>query len=400
MRMESYSPKRSNRGWLILSVLLVAGAGIYYFVIRDTPATPDAATAQAPDVDNTSHTPGPVVDDGSGTDGQSPQQQPATPTYDYRRIEGMTPELAAGIGPSPLTIQPISAAEARQAFEQGLAAYQGEKLLEARTLLNRAYTYGTLPPAQADKARELLSDLANRTILRADTYMNPKDPYLVSYTFKMGERLGSGRDRRTRMVTTPGIIARLELNTPAQIIVMANGLQNGTQFRAGKAYKMIKGPFHLVVDLSEFAADLYVQDLFLRRMPVCIGSAETPTPTGIFRIPAWSGKTPRSTYYPPVDSGLPNVAILPDEPGYPLGPKGLNIKLEGIRQLGTEITVNQGYALHGTNEPNSLGTAASRGCIRFGADDINLIYASLMDYVDPEDRTINWTRYSTVTIKK
>lgn len=403
MRMESYSTRSSNRGWLILAGILVIAGLVYAFFLRgnDSDADPNATpAAQAKqDAPNPQHT-------GQQNESQDParhdasQDNPssAAPDYAFNRMDGMTPELAAGIGPSPITLQPISDADAQEAFQQGLDAYRQDKLLEARALLNRAYTYGTLPPAQGQQARELLTDLANRTVLRADPYVNPKDPYLESYTFEMGDTLISRRDRNHN-ITRLGVIAKLDLNTPDEIQTMANGLQKGTQYKAGKAYKMIRGPFHLVVDLSEFAADLYVQDLFLRRMPVCIGAVETPTPTGVFRIPL-GGKTPMSAYNAPVESGLPNVSILPGEPDYPLGPRGLNIKLEGIRPLGTDITVNQSYAIHGTNEPASIGTAASRGCVRMRAEDIHLVYACLMDYADPANPKVNWNRYSTVVIKK
>lgn len=403
MRMESYSTRSSNRGWLILAGVIVIAGLVYALFLRggrnqaDPEATPAAQAQQNAPKPQQASSGQNDPQNSAGQDAPQDNDPPAEPDYAFNRIDGMTPELAAGIGPSPITVTPISDADAQQAFRQGVEAYQQDKLLDARTLLNRAYTYGKLPPAQAQRARELLTDLANRTILRADPYVNPKDPYLESYTFEMGDRLGS--IRRDGKIVRLGIVAKLDLNTPYDIIVMANGLQKDTQFKAGRAYKMIRGPFHLVVDLSEFAADLYVQDLFLRRMPVCIGALETPTPTGYFRIPM-GGKTPMSAYNAPVESGLPNVSILPGEPDYPLGPRGLNIKLEGIRQLGTGITVNQSYAIHGTNEPASIGTAASRGCVRMRAEDIHLVYVTLMDYADPTNPQVNWNRYSTVRIKK
>jgi hypothetical protein len=396
--METRRPQRSNRIWLVMAILVVAGAGIYYYVTRnDTP--PDAGQPAGPvDAPQPARQPGAAAANDNA--GQSAQpSQPAAPTYEYRRIEGMTPQLAAGIGPSPITVTPIGQAEATAAFTRGMEAYRaGDDLIEARTLLNRACTRGNLPAAQAKQARDALTELADATILRRDPYVNPKDPYLQSYTFEFGDLLLSRRGPDGR-VTQPGIIARLDLNTPADIIVWANGLRKGGEFKANRAYKMIKGPFHVVVDLSEFAADLYVQDLFLRRMPVCIGAPETPTPTGYFRVPR-GGKTSNSPYNAPVETGLPNIAILPGEPGYPLGPRGLNIKLEGIRQLGTGITANQSYAIHGTSEPASVGTASSRGCVRLRADDIRLIYSALMDYATPGDPKVSWTRYSTVTIRK
>jgi hypothetical protein len=334
---------------------------------------------------------GPIAD-------SEPSGAVANPTAPAPGPEGMTRGLAEQIGPSPITTPTVDAAQARQAYRQGVKLYQAnEQLLQARTLLNQAYRSGQLEPAQADRARQLLEDLAQRTVLKRDSYVNPKDPYTLSHTFAAGEKLLS--DRKGGKVVKEGIIARLDLNVPAGVIVWVNGLNSSTEFRANRSYKMLKGPFHLVVDRSERAADLYLQDLFVKRMPVCVGAAETPTPLGYFRVVAWSGKTGNSTYYPPAATNRPNTPIYPGQAGYPLGPKGLNIKIEGIPQLGTTIRASQSYALHGTNEPASLGEAKSRGCLRFSDEDTQLIYDSLIDYGDPDDPRVTWSHWSTVTIR-
>lgn len=310
--------------------------------------------------------------------------------------KGMTKGLSRRIGPSPIT-QPISPGLVQQRRKKGLELYaQNKDLLTARKLLNQAYMFGRLTEPQGITARKALEGLANRTVLRRDTYVNPKDPYTISHTFKLGERLLSKRDRG--IVTKKGIIARYNLNVPHRIITWVNGLENSTQFKAGVSYKLLKGPFHIVVYKGKFAADIYLQDLFLRRIPICIGVPETPTPEGFFRIPP-GGKSPNSTYYPPAETGMVNIAILPGEKDYPLGPRGLNIKIEGIADLGTHIRASQSYSIHGTSDPGTIGTAISRGCIRLRNEDIRFLYSALQDYADPNDTHATWTRWSTITIK-
>jgi hypothetical protein len=322
-----------------------------------------------------------------------PVEQPDAPAPGPK---GMTRTLANAIGPSPITLPPPPAEQARKAFQQGIKLFaQDKNLLDARRLLNLACR-GKLPEPQAVQARKALENLAERTVLKRDSYVNPNDPYLLSYTFQSGDRLNS--IRRGGRVTRKGVIARKELNTPAGIIVWVNGLSSARRFQAGRAYKLLEGPFHLVVYKQARAADLYLQDLFVRRMPVCIGAPETPTPEGYFRVVP-GGKTAHSTYYPPAETGRPNIAIRPGQPDYPLGPKGLNIKIEGIPQLGTTITVSQSYAIHGTNEPQTIGTPASRGCLRFSAEDIQLLFDTLIDYADPTNPSVTWNRWSTITIR-
>lgn len=403
MKIESNEPKKKPRAprallviVLILAALFALDALVFHVLVvqpkMDTPPT----KAQAED---RSLLPSPAEPGGEtpAANDDAPQQPHAEPDAPAPGPKGMTRALARSIGPSPLTTAPVPADTARDAFKQGMSLFAQDKdLIEARTLLNTALLSGTLPEAQATQARKALQNLADRTLLKPDSYVNPKDPYLLSQTFQTGDRLNS--IRRGGKVVREGIIAKRDLNTPAGIIVRVNGLRSDRQFRAGRAYKLPRGPFHLVVDLSDHVADLYLQDLFLRRMPVCIGAPETPTPTGYFRVVP-GGKTAHSTYYPPAETGRPNIAVRPGQEGYPLGPKGLNIKIEGIPQLGTTITASQSYAIHGTNEPATVGTAASRGCLRFSAEDIQLLFDTLMDYADPDKPNVTWNRWSTITVK-
>ena len=313
--------------------------------------------------------------------------------------KGMTQALAAQIGPSPITTKPVSQTQALAAFTKGHTLYESDSnILEARRLLNQAYTAGTLPATRHAAARKALSDLANRTVLKIDTYVNAKDPYLADFVAQSGEMLNSKRDPKTKAITKKGVIAANNCNVPAAVIVKVNRLSSGAGLREGKSYKLLKGPFHVVVYKKQRAADLYLQDLFVRRIPVTIGKAETPTPEGYFRIPR-GGKTRGASYNPPAEMDTPNRTILPGQVGYPLDALGHNMKIEGIRPLGTAISDKQSYAVHGTNAPASLGSAASRGCIRVGDKDVQLLYAALQEYGDPTDPRISWTRWSTITIK-
>ena len=392
MRMESRKPRRKRRKWLPYVVLLIlVGLAIIYLrwdgFLRSKDANSDV---QPVSKDENATSEGQVREAGKAPRDDKSDAEPAPGP------KGITKGLSRLIGPSPIT-QSISPELAKQRLEKGLKLYaQGKDLLTARKLLNQAYMFGRLSEPQAITVRKALEDLANRTILRRDTYVNPKDPYTVSHTFKLGDRLLSDRDRG--VVTKKGIIPRYNLNVPHRIITWVNGLESSTQFKADVSYKLLKGPFHVVAYKGKFVADIYLQDLFLRRIPICIGAPETPTPEGFFRIPT-GGKSPNSTYYPPAETGGTKTAILPGEKDYPLGPRGLNIKIEGIVDLGTNIRVTQSYSIHGTNDPGTIGAAVSRGCIRLRNEDIRFLYSALQDYADPNDTRATWTRWSTITVR-
>lgn len=311
-------------------------------------------------------------------------------------VDGMTRGLADQIGPSPITIAKMSRQDAGKAYEQGMGLYSGgQDFLSARKLLNDAYNSGELHEVQAKTCREALTRLAGQTILRPLPYVSPRDPYMLSYTFVSGDRLGS--DIRGGRIVKPGVVARNNLNVPVEIIPMVNGLKSATKFQAGKAYKLLKGPFHIVVYKGSKTADIYLQDLFLKRIPVCTGAVETPTPEGFFRV---VDRSRGAVYNAPSGSGQPNITLAQGDPGYPLGSGGLNIKIEGIQQLGTDIPVSMSYAIHGTNDPSSIGRPASRGCIRLGRDDINFVYAIMQSYGDRNNPAVSWDRWSTVWIRK
>jgi len=313
--------------------------------------------------------------------------------------KGMTRGLSSEIGASPLTTAPVTADKAAECYAQGVAEYAKEDrdLLRARTLLNQAYLANTLSPGQQDQVRHLLQELASKTVLRQGSYINHKDPYVISHTFAAGDRLLSIRDEQGK-VTKKGLIAANNLNVPYRVIVYANGLRSSTEFRQGRRYKLLKGPFHLVVNKKQRVADLYLQDLFVKRMKVGIGATDTPTPSGYFRV-VQGGKTKNSPYQSPSEMGALQASILPGEPNYPLDAQGHNMKIEGVLPLGTDIDASQGYALHGTNEGASIGKMGSMGCLRFGDKDIQLLYGALQDYAAPNDPHATWTQWSTITIQ-
>jgi hypothetical protein len=109
------------------------------------------------------------------------------------------------------------------------------------------------------------------------------------------------------------------------------------------------------VDLSGFSASLFVDGEVVKTWPVAIGKPSTPTPPGVYEIvrlkadPIWSWEGRR---YP---AGDPENGL-------------------GSRWIGIDLPT---YGMHGTNEPDSIGTAASHGCIRSHNADIEEVFEYL-----------------------
>jgi lipoprotein-anchoring transpeptidase ErfK/SrfK len=152
-----------------------------------------------------------------------------------------------------------------------------------------------------------------------------------------------------------------------------NGISRPELLRAGQNIKVINGPFNAVVYKNSFVMDVYLQNKYVKTYRVGLGRQEYETPNGRWRVEA-GGKLIKPTWTDP-DTGRTYVG---DDPDYPLGSRW--IALEG---LDDEAKGRTGFAIHGTKDPESIGTRSSRGCIRlFNGDAIevyNLLYGGISE---------------------
>jgi lipoprotein-anchoring transpeptidase ErfK/SrfK len=126
----------------------------------------------------------------------------------------------------------------------------------------------------------------------------------------------------------------------------------------------VDGPVRLAADLSERELTVIAANGALRTFKVAIGTRADPTPTGTFRI--------RKIVWNP--SWVP-----PDQKWA----KGQTAK--GPGQAGNPMRVAKiffrepDYYIHGTPYVNSLGTAASHGCLRMHPDEVAELAQFLME---------------------
>ena len=99
---------------------------------------------------------------------------------------------------------------------------------------------------------------------------------------------------------------------------------------------------HIQVDLEARTLTLFDNGQAVLSTPVAIGSAEYPTPTGMFSVTdKLQDPNPDGAYGP-----------------YALG-------LSGRSEVLTDFAGGDGQiGIHGTNDPSSIGQAVSHGCIR------------------------------------
>ncbi|MEW6547756.1 MAG: L,D-transpeptidase family protein [Bacillota bacterium] len=112
-------------------------------------------------------------------------------------------------------------------------------------------------------------------------------------------------------------------------------------------------PDFLLLNLPSLRVQVWRDGVLQGCYPVAIGRPSQPTPTGIYRVVT---RRLHPTWYPP-EGGPP----VPPGPDNPLGSRFLGLNLPD-------------YGLHGTNAPDSIGRAVSRGCIRLSEEDVHLLW--------------------------
>ena len=225
------------------------------------------------------------------------------------------------------------------------------RIIEAREKLNDALRM-PMNIQQRVFVKGRLSELANKWLLSKIIF--PDDELCGSYLVKSGDELR--------------IIAK-RYKVPWEILQEINKISRPETLQAGGQIKVINGPFHAKVYRSTFTMDLYLQDeTFVRSFHVGLGKEETETPTGLWRV-----KSDGKLIKPPWPDPVTGKMYHPEDPDYPLGSRWIG--LEGIKGNAKGRT---GFGIHGTKEPEQIGTTGSRGCIRMHNGEVILIYNLLV----------------------
>jgi lipoprotein-anchoring transpeptidase ErfK/SrfK len=110
----------------------------------------------------------------------------------------------------------------------------------------------------------------------------------------------------------------------------------------------------IVVSLEDRKLALLENGEVKKVYPVSVGKASSPSPVGTFVI---ERRVMNPTY-------SHNGKLVPPGPGNPVGSRWMGLSIHG-------------YGIHGTNEPRSIGKAASHGCIRMARPDLEEFYSQV-----------------------
>ena len=149
-------------------------------------------------------------------------------------------------------------------------------------------------------------------------------------------------------------------------------------------------PMHVVVNLPAFRVDAYVGDSLVHSAPVAIGMRGFRTPRGEFEISSidWN-----PWWIPPDRAWARKERPTPPGPTNPMGRVKLNF--EPL------------YFLHGTPFDESIGSAASHGCIRMKNNDAIELARLVQRFgnptlfeEDPEQLTIDLLTTRTIALEE
>lgn len=110
----------------------------------------------------------------------------------------------------------------------------------------------------------------------------------------------------------------------------------------------------IVVSLEDRKLALVEGGKVKRIYSVAVGKPSTPSPVGTFTI---ERRVVNPTY-------SHDGRVVPPGPNNPVGNRWMGLSIRG-------------YGIHGTNVPNSIGKAASHGCIRMGKADLEELFAQV-----------------------
>ncbi len=303
----------------------------------------------------------PATDTDSGLDLTVNESEPQLPPLDQdpliaalaeqtEPMDGVIPafaETTVELQPAPTGIQPASfelseppvadiaamptvlSPEVAEQLKEVDRWIESGETLEAHAALSRIYW-------KQPEVRAHIQQRIERTA--AEIYASPSTHFAEPYMVEFGD-------------TLQGIANKY--NVPWQYLARLNRTSE-TSLQAGQKLKVLTGPFGAVIDLGKFEMTLHAHGWFVRRYRIGIG-ADKGTPVGEFTV---QDKLENPTWYNP-DGGT----VSADDPSNPLGEYWLG--------LGDHI------GIHGTIDPDSIGKAASRGCIHLADGDIAEVFPLL-----------------------
>jgi LysM repeat protein len=330
-------PQLSRRQYIIMAVVGIVGIAV--LLHRAHSSTPQQAVSK---------------ESGAASNAIDPATTASNAAQELRKLatnhaassnSNTSPSGTVALAAPKVVVAPNPAVDTAISQARGMASQPGQ-IIAARDKLEGVLST-SMAAAQLQTAKEQLSDLAEKWLFSSTVL--PGDTLCETYTVKPGDSL-EAIGRRCKV--------------PYETLMHVNKIQDATKLQAGQQIKVIRGPFHVKIYRSTFTLDLYLQDMFVRSFKVALGAPGSETPTGLWRVQE-GGKLIQPPWYDKKN----NRNYVKTDLDYPLGPRW--IELDGLDGAAKGRT---GFAIHGTKDPDLIGTGVSQGCIRMYNKDVILLY--------------------------
>ncbi len=302
--------------------------------------TPDAPRPDTPDAP-------PAVND-------SPNPQPPTPNTQHPPITEAMQRTREAV-PPPTEVR--SSADAMSLYNQADQRLADGDPVGGRALLSRLLFSPDLKLSASDATviRNRLTEVNQKLVFSPEIFAN--DPLAERHVVQSGELLAS---------------IGVKYKVPYQLLEIVNNTK-ARSLQADRPIKVIRGPIHARVLKHQFLMDLYAYGndglpVYLNSFRVGLGQ-DDKTPVG-----QWALTKGEKVVNPDWRDDLTNEYYPSNDPKNPIGEFWMAIH-------GTDDNTKSktGFGIHGTIEPDSIGTQASRGCIRLADDDIELLFYMLTE---------------------
>lgn len=318
--------------WLIVAVLAVVVVGYWAIYVRpagDRPATPDESQQELPEEQPEQEPPR----EGKPEENPPPSEVGASELFiKAAKADDAGDANAAGLYREVIRKAPKSEEAAQAAARLGDIYYRRKEAAKAVEYLQIALA-ARLPDEQRRELRKKLDELSADLIF--NTEQNPRASY---YIVKPDDSLS---------------VIGQKYQVPWELLQRLNRLE-GTSIRIDQRLKVVRGPFDVVVEKSKFKLSVYLGNKYVKSYDVGLGK-EDSTPAGSFKV---ISKLKKPVWYRPgqvLKYGDPDNAL-------------------GTRWIG----FMKGYGVHGTWEPETVGSQSSEGCIRMLNKDVEELFDMLI----------------------
>ncbi|MCE9619562.1 MAG: L,D-transpeptidase family protein [Planctomycetes bacterium] len=364
--MSSDGRRGRGRGWKFLALLAIVGVGVW-LGWRYLGSSPEIPASEVRHDDDTSKTlisqgpkPGEVPLENKSSTSTTPSLSNAVIGEEKPAANPAPAETKNSAEPATTTQPEVNApddtAAVNSALQAALAQIDSDPV-RARDALTRLLEGSAISPADRLKGYEGINKV--NAVLTFSERVLANDPYAQQYTVKEGDSLSNIRKA-------------LNLDCEWRFLQRINHLATERSIRVGQVLKAPKDAFHGEVRKAEFRLNIFEGDgpkrVMVASYPISLGEFNS-TPTGAFAI------RPRSKLIDP-EWRNPRTGehFQSNDPKNPIGERWIGLK--GIEPHNKAF---EGYGIHGTIDPGSIGQQASMGCIRMYPQDVEVVYELLTE---------------------